>query len=259
MLGAIAGDIIGSPWERHPHKSVEFPLFTPGCRITDDTVLTVASAHAILHGVPWAEAYHDFGNRYPNAGYGGAFRAWLASADRQPYGSWGNGSAMRVSPVGQAARTIDEALTMAAESAAATHDHPEGIRGAQAVAVAVHLAREGESKERVRAEVEAVTGYDLSARVDDIRGTYRFDVSCQGSVPEALTCFLEAGSVEQAIRLAVSLGGDADTQASIAGAIAEAHWGTVPADWIPEIERRLPPDLLAVTRAFTARHPMRLR
>jgi ADP-ribosylglycohydrolase len=257
MLGVIAGDVIGSPYEHHRIKHTDFPLFTPASRFTDDTVLTIATAHALLTGTSYAEAYHAYGCRYPRAGYGGAFRAWLASDERRPYGSWGNGSAMRVAPVGLAAGSIDEALAEAERSASATHDHPEGIRGAQAVALAVHLARTGASKERIRREVTERLGYDLARTLDAIRPTYRFDVSCQGSVPEAIVAFLESTGVEDAIRLAVSLGGDADTQAAIAGGIAEAYYGEVPEGIAEEVLKRLPAELLETYEAFVARHPIR--
>lgn len=257
MLGAIAGDMIGSVYERAGLKTTEFPLFSPRSRFTDDTVLTVATAHALLTGQSYAEAYHGFGRRYPHAGYGGSFRSWLRDDARRPYGSWGNGAAMRVSPIGLAAESADDALAEAERSARATHDHPEGIRGAQAVALAVYLARAGESKETIRREIGDRSGYDLSRTVAGIRPGYRFDVSCQGSVPEALIAFLDADDVESAIRLAVSLGGDADTQASIAGCVAEAFWGGVPDAIAAQVLARLPLELREITDAFRARYPVR--
>jgi ADP-ribosylglycohydrolase len=255
MLGAIAGDIIGSVFERDRATSLDFPLFTRHSQFTDDTVLTVATAHALLTGEPYADVYHRFGNAYPHAGYGGTFRRWLRSADKQPYNSWGNGSAMRVSPIGLAAQTAEWALSEAARSAEVTHNHPEGIKGAQAVALAVYLAKLRTPKEEIRREVTAHTGYYLARTVADIRETYRFDVSCAGSVPEAIIAFLEARDTEHAIRLAIWLGGDADTQAAIAGGIAEAFWGPLPETIRHPIEQSLDADLLSVVRAFQQRFP----
>ena len=253
MLGSIAGDVIGSVYEVARIKHTDVPLFSPNSRFTDDSVLTVATAHALLTGQPYADAYHEFGNRYPRAGYGGAFRGWLVRDDRAPYGSFGNGSAMRVGPVGLAMNTADEVLAEAARSAAVTHDHTEGIRGAQAVALATFLARTGQSKESIRQEIETQIGYDLSRTLGDIRPGYDFDVTCQGSVPEAITAFLEGDSVESAIRLAISLGGDADTQAAIAGGIAEAFYGEVPDPIRAEVVSRLPHEFRDVIARFNAR------
>lgn len=253
MLGTIAGDVIGSIYEVARIKHTDFPLFSAKSRFTDDSVLTIATAHALLTGQPYADAYHEFGNRYPRAGYGGAFRGWLVRDDRAPYGSFGNGSAMRVGPVGLAMNTADEVLAEAVRSAAVTHDHTEGIRGAQAVALATFLARTGHSKDTIRQEVETQIGYDLSRTLGEIRPGYDFDVTCQGSVPEAITAFLESDSVESAIRLAVSLGGDADTQAAIAGGIAEAFYGGVPDPIRTEVLSRLPPEFRQVITRFDAR------
>ena len=253
MLGTIAGDVIGSVYERAPVKRTDFPLFSTESRFTDDTVLTVATAHALLTGQPYADAYHEFGNRYPNAGYGGAFRQWLARPDRTPYNSFGNGSAMRVGPVGLAMHTADEVLAEAVRSAAATHDHTEGIRGAQAVALATFLAKTGHTKDAIRQEIETQLGYDLSRTLGEIRPRYEYDATCQGSVPEAITAFLESDGVESAIRLAISLGGDADTQAAIAGGIAEAFYGGVPEPIATHVLSRLPHELREVIEKFNER------
>lgn len=250
MIGAIAGDVIGSGHEGAGTKTTEFPLFQSRSRFTDDTVLTVATAHAILTGTSYQEAYRHFGRLYPDAGYGGMFIEWLAAPDPRPYNSWGNGSAMRVVPVGLAFSTVDETLREAARSAAATHDHPEGIRGAQAVAHAVFLARSAASKEEIRREITNRFGYDLDRSVEEIRPGYRLDVSCQGSVPEAIIAFLDSTGVENAIRLAISLGGDADTQATIAGGIAHAWYGDVPAAIVEPVRERLPARLLQVMDRF---------
>ena len=250
MIGAIAGDIIGSIYEHRPIKTKDFPLFSPGCRFTDDTVLTVAVADAILSGRGYAEALHDFGHRYPRAGYGGSFRAWLAAREPEPYGSWGNGSAMRVGPVGWAFDSEAEVLEHASLSAAVTHDHPEGIKGAQATALAVFLARLDCSREELRDRIRSAFGYDLDMTVDGIRPDYEFDVSCQGTVPQALVCVLDSDSWEDAVRNAVSLGGDSDTLACIAGAVAEAFYGGVPQAVVDRAMRFLPHDLGSVVEDF---------
>lgn len=254
MLGAIAGDIIGSIYEGTPIKTTDFPLFSPLCRFTDDTVLTVATAEALLKDPGYATVYRTYGRRYPNAGYGGTFIHWIFDDQAGPYHSWGNGSAMRVSPVGWAGDTIETVLAEAERSAAVTHNHPEGIKGAQATALAVYLARTGHDKRTLKQEIEQRFGYNLSRRLADIRPGYRFDVSCQGSVPEAIIAFLEAADVEEAIRLAISLGGDSDTLACIAGGIAEAYFGPLPTSLATEVHRRLPAELLAVVEAFAAKY-----
>ena len=250
MIGAIAGDIIGSVYERQHIKSKDFPLFQPGCTFTDDTVLTVAVADAILHDRPYLDAVLKFGRRYPHAGYGGTFIRWLREEDPQPYNSWGNGSAMRASPIGFAFSTVEEVLRQAKLSAEISHNHPEGIKGAQAAALAVFLARKGHQKEEIRARLAAEFAYDLSRTVDDIRPVYAFDVSCQGSVPEAIIAFLDADSFEDAVRNAVSLGGDSDTLACIAGGMAEAFYGEVPPEIQKKVQSYLPPDLWQVTESF---------
>ena len=250
MMGAIAGDIVGSVYEHHPIKTKDFPLFQPGSRFTDDSVLTVAVANAILTGCPYRDAVLKWGRRYPDAGYGGTFIRWLQADDPAPYHSWGNGSAMRVGPVGWAFDTEDEVLRQAQMTAEITHDHPEGIKGAQATALAVYLARTGADKAMIRTRIESQFGYDLARTVESIRLAYEFDVSCQGTVPEALIAFLDAESYEDAVRNAVSLGGDADTLACIAGAVAEAFHGAVPDPIRTEVLARLTPELWAVVEAF---------
>jgi ADP-ribosylglycohydrolase len=258
VLGAIAGDVVGSVYEFDAIKTTDFPLLTDRSTFTDDTVLTVATAKALLTDRDFAAAYHSFGRRYPDRGYGGAFQRWLRGPRPGPaYGSWGNGSAMRVSPVGIAAKSAGQALEWAEESAAVTHDHEEGIRGAQAVALAVYLARTGESKLEIRRQVTRMLGYDLERSLDDIRPEYTFDASCQGSVPEAIIAFLESDGVEDSIRRAVSLGGDADTQAAIAGGIAEAHWGSVPHEIGSAVLERLPQEFIEIILVFNERFPMR--
>jgi len=187
MLGAIAGDVIGSVYERQRTKAKDFPLFSPGSRFTDDSVLTCAVADRLLHGGDYVQVFHEWFHAYPNAGYGGTFIRWALLRQDQPYGSWGNGSAMRVSPVGWLTTSLDEAVAEAKASAEVTHDHPEGIRGAQAVAACIHLARSGHDKQAIRTHVEREFAYRLDERLDDIRQVYRFDVSCQGSVPGGST------------------------------------------------------------------------
>lgn len=254
MLGAIAGDMIGSVYEHHPIKSMDFPLFQPASRFTDDTVLTCAVAYAVLSGEEYGPVIKRFGRSYPGAGFGSSFRRWLIAPSYFSYGSWGNGSAMRVSPVGFAFETEEEVLREARRSAEVTHSHPEGIKGAQAVALAVFMARSGAAKAEIRREIQHRFEYDLSQTLDEIRPTYEMDVSCQGSVPQAVTAFLESDGVEDAIRKAISLGGDADTLACMAGGIAQAFYGGVP-DQIARFTRmRLPQELLQVVDDFEAKY-----
>jgi len=253
MIGAIGGDVIGSVYEHRGIKTKEFPLFDPFCRFTDDTVLTVAVAHAILTGTPYVESLRSIGRKYPRAGYGRSFVDWLMSDDPSAYGSWGNGAAMRVSPVGFAYDAEEDVLFQAEQTAVATHDHPEGVKGAQATALAVFLARKGQRKEVIRERISGQFEYNLNRTVDDIRPSYAFDVSCQGTVPEAIIAFLDSESYEDAVRNAVSLGGDSDTLACIAGGIAEAFYGGVPEDIRRKVQLLLPSDLWQVTTTFRGR------
>jgi ADP-ribosylglycohydrolase len=250
MIGAIAGDIIGSVYEFDPIKTKDFPLFGPGCEFTDDTVLTVAVAQAVLTDRDYRRAVLDFGRRYPNASYGGGFRVWLHAKDPKPYNSWGNGSAMRVCPVGFAFDSAAEVLREAARSAEFTHSHPEGIKGAQATALSVFLARTAHDKDLIRAEIVSRFGYDLDRTVDEIRPSYRFDESCQRTVPEAVVAFLDTTSYEDAIRNAVSLGGDSDTLACITGGIAEACYGPVALPIRAKVRNILTPELWKIVEEF---------
>jgi ADP-ribosylglycohydrolase len=250
MLGAIVGDIFGAAYEGQPLKREDFDLFDAPRFFTDDTVLTVATADALVGDGDYAAAYRRWGRRYPNRGYGGTFRIWLEGGIQGPYNSFGNGSAMRVSPVGWAFATLEETLAEAARSAAVTHDHPEGIKGAQAVAAAVFLARHGATKEEIRTQISDWFAYDLVRTVAEIRPHYGFDVTCQGSVPEALIAFLDADDFEHALRLAISLGGDADTQAAIAGSVAEAFWGGVSERIEAEARPQLDDELWDVVERF---------
>ena len=210
IIGAIAGDIIGSAYEFNPTRDYNFELFTPKTTFTDDTVLTMANAMWLLED---EQHTHE---------YGGRFAQWIVSKNPQPYNSFGNGSAMRVSPVGYYAKTLDEALALAQVSAEVTHNHPEGIKGAQATAAAIFLARHGKTKQEIRDYVEKTFAYDLSRTLDEIRPTFTFDETCQRTVPESITCFLEGKDYEDVVRLSVTLAGDADTIAAIAGSISSA-------------------------------------
>lgn len=252
MLGAIVGDIIGSEFEFKPLEGEwdSFPLFSASSRFTDDTVMTLAVADALRRGYGkdglhdlFIDSMHTFGRKWLTAGYGQRFYRWLIKHRRDPYNSFGNGSAMRVSPVGWVARSLAEAEALAAMSAGVTHNHPEGIKGAQAVAGAIFLARSGMSKDEISKYITETYQYDVSRTLDAIRKTYRFDETCQGSVPEAIIAFLESGSFEEAVRKAVWLRGDADTQAAIAGSIAEAFYGCVPAPIATMALERLDDDL----------------
>lgn len=250
MIGAIAGDIIGSVYEHRPIKTKEFPLFDEDRFFTDDTVLTVAVADVLLHGGSYQEQFLTYYRHYPAAGYGGYFHQWAGSVDPKPYGSYGNGSAMRVTPIGFAYEDLQMVLAEATRSAEVTHDHPEGIKGAQATAAAIFLARQGSDKAGLRSYVEQTFSYDLSRSVDAIRPEYLFDVTCQGTVPAAMISFLDSNSFEDAVRNAISLGGDSDTLACIAGGIAEAFYGGVPPAIEQEALQRLSPDLRSVTWKF---------
>lgn len=238
MIGAVVGDVVGSCFEHSPTKDTDFELFSDESCFTDDTVLTVAVADWLLHGGDLRSYFHEYVARYPDAGYGGTFRNWALCREVTPYGSWGNGSAMRVSPVGHSQSSLATTLEVAEQSAAVTHNHPDGMLGAMAVAGCVFVARSGGSKDEIRQFVDSEIGYDVSASIDELRAFYSFDVSCKGSVPHSIRAFLESDSVEHAIRLAISLGGDADTMACIAGSIAEPFYGGVPDTlWLPTMER----------------------
>jgi len=254
MIGAIAGDIIGSVYEAHPIKTKEFPLFHPLCRFTDDSVLTIAVAQAILTDGDYRRWVLEIGRRYPHAGYGGAFFHWLHSAVPEPYNSWGNGAAMRVSPVGWAFDSVDDVLREAARTAEISHNHPEGIKGAQAAALAVFLARTTRDKGIVKREVVDRFGYDLDRTVESIRPAYDFDLSCQGTVPEAVIAFLDGDSYEDVIRNAISLGGDSDTLACISGGIAEAFYGPVASYILERVKFCLTKELWSITERLRSRH-----
>ena len=257
MIGAIAGDIIGSTYEVNRVKSTSFELFPQGSRFTDDTVLTVAVADCILHGKDYVSTFKEYGLRYPDAGYGGFFYQWLFSDNPQPYNSFGNGSAMRVSPVGFACTTLDSVMKEAARSAEVTHNHPEGIKGAQAVACAINLAQHDRSKDAIRHHIEETFGYDLNRTLNEIRPDYVSYGTCQDSVPEAIIAFLESNDYEGAVRNAISLGGDSDTQACIAGGIAQAFYMKIPKFIVRQVRDILSQDLLAIVDEFNEKHNLK--
>lgn len=253
MIGAIAGDVIGSVFEWRNVKTTEFPLFCDSSKFTDDTVMTVAVADHILNGIGYIDAFKSWGIKYPWSGYGLNFSRWLFSEDSKPYNSWGNGSAMRVSPVGFAFKSLEEVLEEARRSAEVTHNHPEGIKGAQATASAIFLARQGESKKRIKKYVEKNFAYNLRRTLSDIIPTYSFDESCQGSVPEAIIAFLESEDFEDTIRKAISIGGDSDTIACIAGGISQAYYRDIPSNILVGVKERLTPDLLLIVEQFNSK------
>ncbi|MBE0436488.1 MAG: ADP-ribosylglycohydrolase family protein [Methylomicrobium sp.] len=250
MIGAIAGDIVGSIYEWANIKTKDFPLFSDRCVFTDDSILTVALADTLLTGTAYIENLKTFYRWYPDAGYGGIFQRWARSEHSQPYNSWGNGAAMRISPVGYAFDDLKTVLEKAEEYTAITHDHPEGIKGGQSVAAAIFLARSGFTKQKIRQYIETQFGYDLSRHVDDIRPNYSFDVSAQGTVPPAIRAFLDSTDFEDAIRTAVSLGGDSDTLACITGGIAQAFYGGVPLPIQDMVYSVLDERLASITRRF---------
>jgi ADP-ribosylglycohydrolase len=250
MKGALLGDIIGSRFERSGQKTTDFDLFTVDCKFTDDTVLTIAVADAILHQLDYGETIKDYALRYPKAGYGGTFRKWMWDELTEPYVSWANGSAMRVSPVGWLFNDLETVLAEAKRSAIPTHGHPEGVKGAQAIAAAIFLARQGGGKEDIRKYISDTFGYNLRRTVEGIRPDYKFDVSCAGSVPEAIIAFLDSKDLLGSIRLAVSLGGDADTQAAMAASISEAFYGPIPPQVEDVMNAFLPNEFIDVVGAF---------
>lgn len=255
IIGAIIGDIVGSRFEFNNYRNTNFELFDRGSDFTDDTVMTIAVADWLLSGVSLANIMRDWAHEYPNRGYGGMFYAWLFPLDEREmkaYNSFGNGAGMRVSPCGYYANSLEEALELAKQSAEVTHNHPEGIKGAQAIAAAIFLARQSKPKDYILRYIEQTFGYNLHRTCDEIRPNYEFDVTCQGSCPEAIIAFLESVDYESALRLAVSLGGDSDTIACMTGSIAAAYYG-VPY-WIEERVKELclPPEMVEIINRFDA-------
>ena len=257
LMGVVAGDMIGSVYERFPTKELDFPLFSVCSRFTDDTVMTMAHADWLLHGGDLARMMQRYGRKYPRAGYGGRFRHWLSETNPQPYQSFGNGSAMRVCPVGWAFDSLEETLEVARKSAEVTHNHPEGIKGAQAAATCVFLARTGKSKREIKKYVEETFGYNLNRTCEEIRPKYEFDVTCQGTVPEAIIAFLESTDYENAIRLAISLGGDSDTLGAITGGMAEAYYKEIPAYIEEWVLQRLPENFIRLMQEFGKKYEFR--
>lgn len=246
LRGAVCGDIIGSLYEWHRTKDYDFKLLTKSSRFTDDTVCSIAVADALTSDMDFTRSLQEWCQKYRNAGYGGKFRHWIGNPNPMPYGSYGNGSAMRVSAAGALATSVEECLSLAEKSASVTHDHPEGIKGAQAVALAIFLSLEGKDKDFIRQELESRFGYDLSRDYEEIKKGYRFEVSCQKSVPEAIIAFLISDDYESAVRRAVAYGGDADTQAAIAGSIAAAFYGEIPDNIMDECMVKLPDEMKEV-------------
>ena len=255
MIGAIIGDVVGSVYEFHNTKDYDFALLTPRRTFTDDTVMTMAVAQWLIedpghHHKTLVRLMQDFGHDYPGRGYGGRFAQWLHYNMTEPYNSFGNGSGMRVSPVGYYARTLEQAMELARISAEVTHNHPEGVKGAQAIAACIFMARAGYDKKDIRAFVKARFGYNLDRTIAEVRKSYHFDETCQGSVPEAIICFLEGNSFEEVLRLAVWLGGDTDTIACMACSIAAARYA-VPVELGQQVFTRLDERMRGIVREFT--------
>lgn len=264
MIGAIIGDVIGSVYENETIKTEDFSLFSRFSRFTDDTVLTIAIADAVMqrksHSISFVQSWQntnlyahklkEYGKRFPQAGYGQMFSTWMYKSNLRGYRSFGNGSAMRVSAIGFALKDLASVIHEAKLTALPTHNHREGIKGAQAVAAAVFLARTGQTKEAIKAYIENQFKYNLHERLEDIRPRYEFDSSCQGSVPQAIIAFLESANFEDAIRKAVSLGGDSDTLACIAGGIAQAYYKHIPPDLISQTNRLLDWEFKQIINAF---------
>ena len=261
MLGAIIGDIVGSRFEWHNIKSKEFEFLTYKCSPTDDSIMTLALAQAILVSKPdysdlsqnAVECMQRVGRNYPDCGYGGKFRRWMFSSNPQPYNSFGNGAAMRVSPAGFAATSLEEAKVLARKVTEVTHNHPEGLKGAEATAAAIYMARTGSSILEIRDYIDR-NYYPMNFTLDGIRKDYRFDVTCQGSVPQALMAFFESTGFEDAIRHAISIGGDSDTIAAICGGIAEAYYG-IPSDIRKHALTFLDERLLQILVVFENKYP----
>ncbi len=254
MIGAIAGDVIGSMHEAGGYKLYDFPLFTEWSKFTDDTVVTIAVAQAILEDRDYQEVILEVCRRYPRVGYGQSFERWLSAPEIGAYESWGNGAAMRVSPIGFSASTEGEILDEAKKSVEMTHNHEEGIKGAQATALCIFRARQAADKADIREEIQKRFGYDLTRTVEEIRPSYTFDVACEKSVPESIICFLDATDYESTIRNVVSLGGDTDTMACIAGGIAQAYWNDIPEEIIDGVRELLPKEFLNVIDRFSERY-----
>jgi ADP-ribosyl-[dinitrogen reductase] hydrolase len=259
MLGCIIGDFAGSCYEFDSPRRTDFELFPPHAEITDDSILSIATAEVLLKNGDYARMYQQFALLYPEpmGGYGMRFQQWARTKDAPPYNSWGNGSAMRVSPVGLAKNTEEEVLHEATLSASVTHDHPEGIKGAQATSLAVFMARTGASKQTIRSTISTRFGYAMDRSVESIRPSYGFNESCQETVPEAIIAFLDSTDFESAIRLSISLGGDSDTLACITGGIAEAYYKEIPTFMTERVLPRIPPGLRSTVLEFQEKFPVK--
>ncbi|MBR4890290.1 MAG: ADP-ribosylglycohydrolase family protein [Clostridia bacterium] len=264
MIGAAIGDVVGSRFEFQNHKDKDFALFTPRNKFTDDTVMTMAIAVAVMdhkeHNRPLGEAavywMRKIGQPYKKSGYGGRFSHWMYSENPEPYNSFGNGSAMRVSACGWAAESLEDAIRMSNEVTEVTHNHPYGMTGAAVTTAAIYLARTGKSKDEIKKYIEENFDYDLNFTTDEIRPTYRFNETCQGTVPVALVCFLESLDFEDCLRLSISVGGDSDTLAAIACSIAEAYYG-VPWTMRLEVDKYLDKQFLDIIEKFEKMYPTR--
>lgn len=250
IIGAVIGDVIGSVFEWNNIKTTDFHLFNPKCDFTDDTVLTIAVADCILNKKDFAKTIWEYGRKYRGRGYGGSFKNWLQEDNLKPYGSFGNGSAMRASAVGFAFNDIETVMKVAKQSAEVTHNHPEGIKGAQATATAIFLSRQGKSKQEIKDYIIQTFEYNLDFTLDKIRPTYNFDVTCQGSVPQAIVAFLESSDFENAIRLSISIGGDSDTIACITGGIASAFYKQIPTEIMDFVVDKLPNEYIEIMNKF---------
>lgn len=251
LYGAIIGDIAGSKYEFNNIKYKPDTILDNDCFFTDDTVMTIAIANALITGNTYGDEMRAWGQAYPGKGYGGNFQMWLDNPSMGAYNSFGNGSAMRVSPVAYVAENILEVKQMAKLTALPTHNHPEGIKGARAVAALIYLAKTGYSKERMIDYVETVFGYEIKS-CNEIRPTYEFNETCQDTVPQAISAFIDSDNFEDCIKLAISLGGDSDTLAAIAGSIAEAYYG-IPRRLTDKCEQYLPVEMLKVLDEFNKR------
>jgi len=250
IIGSVIGDVIGSVYEWNNVKTTEFALFTAKSDFTDDTVLTIAVADSILNKKDFAKTIWEYGRKYCGRGYGSNFRKWLQEDNLKPYGSFGNGSAMRVSAVGFAFNNIETVMEVAKQTAVVTHNHPEGIKGAQATATAIFLGRQGKSKQEIKDFLTQTFNYNLDFTLDKIRPTYKFDETCQGSVPQAIVAFLESSDFESAIRLAISIGGDSDTIACITGGIASAYYKQIPTEILDFVMGKLPNEYIEIINKF---------
>lgn len=258
IIGAIAGDMIGARHEGKKPEPFDFSLISDDLDFTSDSVMTVAVMDSLLNGREYTQTLQYYSRRYPKRGYGNTFIRWLRQEDPKPYNSWNNGAAIRISPIGYAGRTVSEVLEEARNCAGVSHNHPDGIKGAQAVAVSVFMAKNGRTKDEIREYVQSGFGYNLNKTIDEIRPGYYYDQSCQGSVPEAIIAFLESTDYESAIRLAISLGGKSSTLACITGGIAQAFYKEVPVDISGHVLKGLSREIFETVDKFSSTYPISL-